>query len=92
MLLQIVLLSKVSITNVTFELFVSFMNCLPKVSMTNITSELFQKPFKCDICNANFGQNVSLNTHVATVHEGKQEFKCDICNANFRQKGSLNTV
>ena len=39
-----------------------------------------KKTFKCDICNANFGQKSTLNKHVATVHEGKKQFKCDICN------------
>ena len=31
-----------------------------------------KKPFKCDICNVNFGQKVGLKKHVATVHEGKK--------------------
>ena len=50
-----------------------------------------KKPFKCDICNANFWQNVNLNTHVATVHEGMKPFQCDICNANFGKKSNLNS-
>ena len=27
------------------------------------------KPFKCDICKAEFRQKVNLNTHIAKVHE-----------------------
>ena len=42
-----------------------------------------KKQFKCDICNANFGQKGDRNRHVTTVHEGKKPFKCDICNAKF---------
>ena len=43
-----------------------------------------KKQFKCDICEAEFGQKVILNRHVATVHEGKKPFKCEICDARLR--------
>ena len=38
----------------------------------------------------NFGQKGNLNTHVATVYEGKKQFKCDICDSKFGVKGKLN--
>ena len=48
-----------------------------------------RKRFKCEICNAEFGQKSDLNKHVAVVHEGKKQFTCDICNSEFGQKGTL---
>ena len=36
-------------------------------------------------------QKGGLNSHVASVHEGKKPFKCEICTATFMQKGGLNS-
>ena len=33
---------------------------------------------------------MTLNSHIASVHEGKKPFKCDICNASFTKTGNLN--
>jgi len=30
-----------------------------------------KKPFKCEICDVQFGVKHGLNEHVASVHEGK---------------------
>ena len=49
------------------------------------------KPFKCDICKAEFRHKVNLNTHIAKVHEKMKPFKCDTCEAKFTQKSKLNT-
>ena len=51
-----------------------------------------KKQFKCDICNASFGENGNLNRHVSTIHEGKKQFKCDICSVNFGEKRTLNLM
>ena len=32
-----------------------------------------RKRFKCEICNAEFGQKSDLNKHVSIVHKGKKE-------------------
>ena len=61
MFIQITLLCKVSILNITFELFLFFMNCsnmyfqfalFSKVSITNVTFELFVSFMDC--CNMFF--------------------------------------
>ena len=31
----------------------------------------------------------SLNIHIATVHEGKEQFKCRFCNHEFKSKSSM---
>ena len=49
-----------------------------------------KKPFKCEICNAEFTSKHGMKGHIATIHEGKKLFKCDICNASFGKKGNLN--
>ena len=46
------------------------------------------KPFICAICNARFTAKTSLNTHMASVHEGKKHY-CDLCGANFNHRQSL---
>ena len=34
--------------------------------------------FKCDICNAKFGQKCSLDRHVVIAHEEKKQLKCEM--------------
>ena len=34
------------------------------------------KPYECKICKAIFGQNITLNKHVAEVYNGMKPFKC----------------
>ena len=45
-----------------------------KVSTKTSSGIEVKEQFKCNICNANFGQKDHLNIHVATVHEGKKQF------------------
>ena len=48
-----------------------------------------KKQFKCEICNAEFGQDCTLNKHIAAIHKGRKHFKCDICNAKFTSKHGM---
>ena len=48
-----------------------------------------EKKINYEICNTNFAQKSTLNTHVLTVHEGKKQFKCAICDATFGKKSTL---
>ena len=60
-----------------------------KISIRTTSDHEEKEKYKCDICNANFGQKSNFRTHVTTVHEGKKTFKCDICDASFGEKGTL---
>ena len=46
-----------------------------------------KKPFKCNVCEANFAHKHHLKKH-ASVHEGngKKPFKCNICDTRFAKK------
>ena len=41
------------------------------INRCNSLSYGAKKQFKCEICNAEFGQKRDLNKHVATIHPGK---------------------
>ena len=43
-----------------------------------------KRSFKCNMCDASFGQNNHLKVHRDSVHKGKKLFKCNICDANFK--------
>ena len=45
-----------------------------------------KKPYKCEICDANFTEKQGMVSHTQSVHEGIKPFKCDICDATFTQK------
>ena len=47
-----------------------------------------ERPFKCDICEAQFTNNIDLERHLRT-HTGEKPFKCDICGAQFSQSANL---
>ena len=49
-----------------------------------------KKPFKCNICDANFARKPYLKGHIASVHEGKKPYKCNICDTSFTRKENLN--
>ena len=50
-----------------------------------------KKPFKCNICEANFSRKDGLKTHVMNIHEQKKPLKCSICEATFSEKIGLKT-
>ena len=48
-----------------------------------------KRPYKCNICDANFARKAHLNVHLASIHEGKKPFQCNLCETSFVQKGTL---
>ena len=47
-----------------------------------------EKPYKCDICEAQFSQHGHLQLHRRT-HTGDKPYSCDTCGANFSRTCSL---
>ena len=43
----------------------------------------------CDICHKKFTNKFSLNRHVKTIHEKKEEFACMKCQKNFKEMHHL---
>jgi zinc finger protein MSN2/4 len=42
-----------------------------------------QKPFKCKICEKEFGQESDLKRHIMAEHEKQKPFKCTVCQKDF---------
>ena len=45
--------------------------------------------FQCNICGNELSSKHNLESHIASVHEGKKPHQCSICKKKFTQKGSL---
>ena len=43
----------------------------------------------CDICHKKFTNKFSLNRHVKTIHEKKEDFACMKCQKNFKEMHHL---
>ena len=43
----------------------------------------------CDICHKKFTNKFSLNRHVKTIHEKKEDFTCMKCQKNFKEMHHL---
>jgi KRAB domain-containing zinc finger protein len=40
---------------------------------------LKMKPFRCMLCQKDFGLNSDLQIHIERVHEQKKRFQCELC-------------
>ena len=49
-----------------------------KVSMNTASGHEGKKQFKCDMCDAKFGQSGTLKNHFASIHEGKKRLRCNL--------------
>lgn len=45
-----------------------------------------EKPYRCNICGAQFNRPANLKTHTR-IHSGEKPYKCETCGARFVQVG-----
>lgn len=45
------------------------------------------KPYRCDVCGAQFNRPANLKTH-SRIHSGEKPYRCDTCGARFVQVGA----
>lgn len=66
-----------------------------KYGFTFPLSVIGEKPYRCNICGAQFNRPANLKTHTR-IHSGEKPYKCETCGARFvqvsrgREEGSLN--
>lgn len=42
------------------------------------------KPYRCNVCAAQFNRPANLKTH-SRIHSGEKPYRCDTCGARFVQ-------
>ncbi|XP_034020646.1 B-cell CLL/lymphoma 6 member B protein isoform X2 [Thalassophryne amazonica] len=47
-----------------------------------------EKPYRCNVCGAQFNRPANLKTH-ARIHSGEKPYRCDTCGARFVQVAHL---
>ena len=55
------------------------------------TKSYMDKKYCCDICGNEYKSNVSLQSHISTIHHGQRNFPCDICGKLFTRANTLRT-
>ena len=48
--------------------------------------------FQCNICGNELSSKHNLESHIASVHEGKKPHQCSICKKKFTQKGKVTII
>lgn len=49
-----------------------------------VLSATGEKPYRCNICGAQFNRPANLKTHTR-IHSGEKPYKCETCGARFVQ-------
>ncbi|XP_061815295.1 B-cell CLL/lymphoma 6 member B protein isoform X2 [Nerophis lumbriciformis] len=52
------------------------------------TVQAGEKPYRCNVCGAQFNRPANLKTH-ARIHSGEKPYRCDTCSARFVQVAHL---
>ncbi|XP_064468018.1 zinc finger protein 436-like isoform X1 [Ornithodoros turicata] len=61
---------------------------LPGHRLLHVRTHKREKPYKCDVCPAEFRRNGHLQDHKRT-HAGEKPYKCDLCPAQFTRSIDL---
>ena len=64
---------------------------LMKAHMRVHSKEVQDKKYTCDICGSEYKSNVSLQSHINTIHLGQRNFPCDVCGKLFSRASVLRT-
>uniref|UniRef100_A0A8C6TJR5 BCL6B transcription repressor n=1 Tax=Neogobius melanostomus TaxID=47308 RepID=A0A8C6TJR5_9GOBI len=59
--------------------------CYSGVTKTTCSGE---KPYRCNVCGAQFNRPANLKTHTR-IHSGEKPYRCDTCGARFVQVAHL---
>ncbi|XP_062850352.1 B-cell CLL/lymphoma 6 member B protein-like [Trichomycterus rosablanca] len=54
----------------------------------NTKSTSSEKPYRCNVCGAQFNRPANLKTH-SRIHSGEKPYRCDTCGARFVQVAHL---
>lgn len=56
---------------------------------SQVSQEHLQRTFKCEICNAFFGNHQNVKEHINNVH-GERKYACPICKVSkFKRKNDM---
>lgn len=62
--------------------------CYPGNSRVAKTTCSGDKPYRCNVCGAQFNRPANLKTHTR-IHSGEKPYRCDTCGARFVQVAHL---
>uniref|UniRef100_A0A3B3ZLX5 Uncharacterized protein n=1 Tax=Periophthalmus magnuspinnatus TaxID=409849 RepID=A0A3B3ZLX5_9GOBI len=64
------------------------LKCKTKTSTYIVHLCAAERPYRCNVCGAQFNRPANLKTH-ARIHSGEKPYRCDTCGARFVQVAHL---
>uniref|UniRef100_A0A673HEM2 B-cell CLL/lymphoma 6 member B protein-like n=1 Tax=Sinocyclocheilus rhinocerous TaxID=307959 RepID=A0A673HEM2_9TELE len=58
------------------------------ISLFYVPADSGDKPYRCNVCGAQFNRPANLKTH-SRIHSGEKPYRCDTCGARFVQVAHL---